>query len=406
MGQAAPPGPTSVVTGQISYGWIGESWRLFSVQMGPWIVGVLTLAAPAFVFGIALYAVMLSTMFSNGFPGNTPAPPVGANGLPTGPLNPAGNASPFDAQMKGILPLEFGFIFLYAFWSAFMYGGLFRMAVQQVRGVPIEMKDIFRGGLLFGRMLGVIFLLGLGGYALEALCLAPTGIVAWRHGSGLATGLTAAGGIVLLVVLGFLAYGLLLPAFALIADGVGIIPALKGSARAIKPRMWAAAGFVFVFGLLFYASYLVCGIGLLATTPMIFLVCALAYRDMVGMPNMAPPPQPFYAPAGAGVWPPAPGTWPPPPNGGPPPQWGATPGNNPGQTPQQYPGFPPQAYPSQTPPQQQYPQVPPQQYSPQSPQQYPPVPPVQYPAAEPGPSEETPVNPWQSRPSPPPPSGE
>ncbi len=311
FGQSAQPGPTSYVTGQVSYGWINESWRLFSAQMGPWIVGGLVLAGPAIIFGIVLYAIMLSAMFAGGFP--PPSPPPTANGLPTAPLNPLGTASPLNAQMATIFPLELGFGLVYAFWSAYVYGGLFRMAVRQVRGVPIEMKDIFRGGPLFGRMLGAVLLIGLGAYGLEALCLAPMGLSVWRHGSPLTTGLTAAVGIVLVVVLFFLAYGLLLPAFALIGDGVAVIPALKRSAVAMRPRMGAAAGFVFVYGLLLYASELLCGIGLLATIPMIFLICALAYRDMIGMPNMAPPPGPTYTPSAPGVWPPAPGTWAPPP---------------------------------------------------------------------------------------------
>ncbi len=317
-------GPTSYVTGQVSYGWISEAWRLFSAQMGPWIVGTLVLFGPAFVFGIGLYAVMLTTMFAGGFPPTPPPPTV--NGLPTAPLNPGGNMAQMNAQMAGILPWELGFFGVYAFWSAWLYGGLFRMAVRQVRGVPVEMKDIFRGGPLFGRMLGATLLLILGAYGLEALCLAPMGISVWRHGSPLTTALTATAGAVLVLVLFFLAYGLLLPAFALIGDGMKVIPALKRSAVAMRPRMWAAAGFVFVVGLLVYASELLCGVGLLATIPMVFLICALAYRDMIGMPDMAPPPGPAYAPSAPGVWPPAPGTWPPPPINQPPPI-GQPPGN-------------------------------------------------------------------------------
>lgn len=195
-------GQTSYVTGQVSYGWISEAWRLFSAQMGPWIVGTLVLSAPAIIFGIVFYAMMLTTMFQNGFPGAAPPVPA-ANGLPTAPLTPGTSQAQMNAQMAGFLPLELGFVFVYSFWSAYVCGGLFRMSVRQVRGVPVEMKDIFRGGPLFGRMLGATFLLVLGAYGLEALCLAPMGLIVWRHGSPLATGLTAAAGIVLVFVLFF-----------------------------------------------------------------------------------------------------------------------------------------------------------------------------------------------------------
>ncbi len=327
-GQAPPLGPTSPVTGQVSYGWIGESWRLFSAQMGPWIVAILLLFVPVFVAVIAFYTVLWTTMFPHGFVAPAPAPLPTVNGLPTTPLSPGSGPAQINALMTSLLPIEFGFFGVYSLWSAFLGGGMFRLAVRQVRGVPVELKDIFRGGPLFGRMLGASLLLGLGGYGLEVLCFGPMLLVNWRHGSALAVGSALALGLVLLVVLSLLLYGLLLPSLALMADGVRLFAALRRSAGAMKGQAPAAAGFVFVFLLLIYASQLVCGLGTLATFPMAFLVCALAYRDMVGMPDMAPLPGPSYAPADAGVWPPPPQSSP---------QWGTTP-----QPPQQYPGYTPQ----------------------------------------------------------------
>ena len=300
---------TSFVTGQVNYSWISEAWRLFSAQMGPWIVATLLLFAPIVVFYIIYYAFLLTTMFPHGLSPTPQAPPT-AGGLPTTPLSPGISPAQMNAQMAGLLPLAIGFGLAFSLWAAYLYGGMFRMAVRQVRGLPIEIKDMFRGGPLFGRMLGAFLLLGLCGYALEALCLGPTGLLIWRHGPPLAIGLTAVLGFVLVFVMVFLAYGLLLPAFALIADGVGVIPALKRSFGAMKMQVGASAGFVFVYGLLLYASQLLCGLGTLATVPMIFLICALAYRDMIGMPNMAPPPGPIYAPANPSVWPPAPTNFP------------------------------------------------------------------------------------------------
>ena len=113
-------------------------------------------------------------------------------------------------------------------------------------------------------------------------------------------------GTILAMALFLASLGLLLPSFALMADGDGVITALKCSIRAMKGRLPAATGFVFVLGVVVYASALPCYLGLLATSPMVFLICALAYRDMVGMPNMAPPPAYYSAASDAGVWPPAP----------------------------------------------------------------------------------------------------
>ena len=294
---------TSPVIGQIHYGWISEAWRLFSAQMGVWIVAMLVFAAPTVIFFIVFYAMMWSTMFPGGFPpAAQTVPPPGSNPFA------ATTSMRMYSSMSGIFAVEIGFLLLYLLWSAYLYGGLFQMAVRQVRGLTIEIRDIFRGGRLFGRMLGAIFLLGFGAYGLEALCMAPFGVVLWQHGP---TGAMIGSGVlavVLVIALMLVATGLLLPLFALMADGDGVLTALKRSIRAMKSVWPSAAGFVFVLGLLVYASELLCGIGLLATIPMVFLITALAYRDMLGMPNMTAPPAPFYPQAEAGVWPPPPTT--------------------------------------------------------------------------------------------------
>ena len=286
--------------GQVNFNWISEAWRLFSVQMGVWIVATLIFFAPSVVFVIVFYAMMWSTMFPGGFPPMAqPAPPSGGSPFST---------TTSYSHMTGIFAMEIGFGLLYLLWSAYLYGGLFQMAVRQVRGLPIEVRDIFRGGRLFGRMLGALCLLGLFAYGLEALCVAPFGIIFWQHGP---TGAIIGSGVlavVLVIALMLVATGLLLPSFALMADGDGVWTALKRSVRAMKNVWPSAMGFVFVLGLLVYASELLCGLGLLATIPMVFLVTALAYRDMLGMPNMAAPPAPFYPQAEAGVWPPPPTT--------------------------------------------------------------------------------------------------
>ena len=291
---------TSPVTGQVSFGWISEAWRFFSIQAGVWILAMLVFAAPTVIFIAAFYAMMWTTMFPGGFP---PAAQVPG----TAPF-PRTNPALMGSHMTTIFAMEIGFGLLYSVWAAYLYGGLFRMAVQQVRGLPIEVRDVFRGGPLFGRMLGAIFLLGSGAYGLEALCMAPFGLVIWQHGP--AAAMIGSGILAFVLVFGLLLVfsGMLLPSFALMADGDGVITALKRSLRAMKNAWPAAAGFVFVLGILVYASEIPCGLGLLATIPMFFLITALAYRDMLGMPNMAAPPAPAYAPAQAGVWPPPPTT--------------------------------------------------------------------------------------------------
>ena len=299
MGVSMESGVTSPITGQVSYGWISDAWRLFSAQMGVWVAATAVLLVPIVVFIATLYAVMWTTMFPHGLI----APPPPPHGLPTSPL--AAQAS-MNARMAGLMPWEIGISLGYNVWAAYLYGGMFRMAVRQVRGLPIAMGDIFRGGRLFGRMLGAFLLLVFGAYFLEAVCAGPAGLLIWRHGPVVAAVAAGVGGVLLLFGLVLTATGVLLPSFALMADGDGVLTALKRSIRAMKSRWAGVAGLVFVLGVLVYVSEIPCGVGLLATFPMVFLVCALAYRDMVGMPNMVPPPAPVYPAAELGAWPPAP----------------------------------------------------------------------------------------------------
>ncbi len=261
---------------RVNYGWIGESWNLFSANAGVWILAVI-------VGGLVPFLVSFILGFA-----------VGASG---GAITPAPGTSPFASMLSGggsppwitWVSIIFGVL-----WRAFFYGGVYRMAVKQVRGEPISAGDIFSGGPLFLKMLGFEIIYGLSVFIGSLLIILP----------------------------GLLIAGLLLPAFALIADGDGLAPAISRSIDAMKADLWNAAGFVFVLFLLITLSVFACGLGTFVTIPMSFIISALAYRDMVGMPNMVAPAGPIYGAPQAGVWPP-------PPQPGAPPQSGTIYGQNP-----------------------------------------------------------------------------
>ena len=306
--------------GRVNFGWITEAWQLFMANAGPWIVGVLAMIALPVLGFVVFYVFMMVSAFSSSFgaypgahSGAPPGFPPGATPFPTRPGSPF---PPFT--LNTLFANGFGRILLYEYaaglvmtvYMTFFYGSLFRMAVRQVRGLPIEIKDVFRGWPLFGRMLGATFLLAFGAIGLEAVLGLPALLVNHFHpirGSAMIG--TAVVWYVACFALTLISYGLLLPVFSLMADGIGVITALRRSVKAMKGQWLPATGFVFILGLLVYASYVVCGVGLLATVPMVFLICALAYRDLVGMPNMVPfvpPGRPDYGPPEAGVWPPPP----------------------------------------------------------------------------------------------------
>ena len=302
--------------GRVNFGWITESWQFFMAQAGIWIVAALALIGPSVVLGVAFYIYFLMSMFPHGFvpptPGATLPPPT-----PPAIFAPSNVGKIFTVEIAVSLPM--------AVYFTFLYGSMFRMAVRQVRGLALTYRDILGGGPLFGRMLGAMFLLGFGTYALEAVCVGPGYLMLFLRANPVGAAVALVLGFLLLFCLLPVVTGLLLPAFALMADGVPVFAALRRSVRAMKGQWLPAAGFVFVLGLLVYVSEIPCFIGLLATIPMIFLTTALAYRDLAGMPNVLPPPAPYYPPAAPGVWPPPPGQalpygQPPPPSEGTPPQ--------------------------------------------------------------------------------------
>ena len=284
------------LTGQVSFGWLGEAWKLFMAQMGVWAVATLALLGPSVLLGVGFYAYLMINLFAGGFP-----PPTHTLGAP--PAMPPMFA---PANINKLFFWEVVAGLLLSVYSAYVYGGMLRMAVRQVRGYPPAYRDIFAGGPLFGRVLGATFLLGGAFYAVEAICLGPGYFLVWRHApTGALVTAFVIGGLALLALLAVLP-GLLLPSFALMADGERVLPALRRSVRAMKAHWLPASGFVALMGIVVYVSEIPCGVGLLATLPMIALCTALAYRDLLGMPDRVAPPAPVYPAAPPGVWPPPP----------------------------------------------------------------------------------------------------
>jgi hypothetical protein len=247
----------------VNFGWIGESWSLFSANAGVWIITVLICGlVPGIVGGLVGAA-------------------VGASGRVAPPAFGTGPSALLPWILSGGLPLGANLllrIFSLA-WTAFFYGGVFRMAVKQVRGETIDISDVFAGGPTFIKFLILCLVFGISVSIGAVLCVFPAFIVA----------------------------GLFLPLFAIAADGADIGDAISRSVDAMKADIWMAALFVFVMGLIYLVSLIPCFLGALVTIPMMWLISALAYRDMVGFSGGAPS-GPYYGQGQAGVWPPPPGS--------------------------------------------------------------------------------------------------
>ena len=279
-------GPTGgyAPIGKVNFGWIGKSFELFKANSTVWIIaGLLSLVPVIFSFIVGAVAGAGSALSGGQSPPVTPGDPAAAfeRGL-TGGLSPG-----LSALLRIVT----------AVYTAWLYGGVYQVAVKQVRGEMTTTGDLFSGGPLLLKMLGFNIVYGFATVIGFLLCIVP----------------------------GLLMSGLLFSGFALIADGETIGNAISRSMDAMKRDMWNAAAFVFVMGLLLFVSAIPCGLGLFVTVPMFYLTGALAYRDMIGMPGIAAPASPFGTPYGAapgvtpGVWPPPPGAVPPPSFNQPPP---------------------------------------------------------------------------------------
>ena len=259
---------------KVNFGWISEPWQLFSANAGIWLLAVcVTMLVPFLVS----FLVGLAVGFSGGMP------------------SPSSSSSPFSpSSLSGGLPplVNISLRIFTLVWNSFFYGGIYLIAVKQVKGELISVGDIFSGGPLFGKMLLFNIIYGLLTTISVILCILPF----------------------------FAVTGLFLASPCLLVEGASVMDALSRSAEAIKSDWLTAAGFMFVMFLLILVSAVPCGLGLLVTLPMYWLISALAYRDMIGLPN--PPRGDTYGYGGPGplpgVWPPPPGSPSPPPYGGPP----------------------------------------------------------------------------------------
>lgn len=257
------------LTPKVNFGWIGESWEIFKLGWQPWII-LTGLNIAAFVLFMLIYFA------------STPQMRMILSGHPQiGAPNPFGPGPGFAIQELTI----FGSELIYYVAVFLLTTCSIHIAVCQVRGEVVPANEIFAGLKYWPQALFFMFIMWICELAgTLALCVGV-----------------------------FVAIGLLLPGLAMVGDGVPALDAVNRSVNAMKSDWLNAALFSFVYLLILVVSELPCYLGLIATYPMMFIISALAYRDMVGMPNVSPG---GYAP-GAAAFPPAhaPGVWPPPPSG-------------------------------------------------------------------------------------------
>jgi uncharacterized membrane protein len=218
----------------VRWEWISEAWSLFTKRWSVWVLMLLVMFSVVLVAYLPM--IILSAMIST--------------------------SSPDDAMIS-ILP-TLSLLFLIIFMGAiilgmpWMFAGLYNAAFKQIRGEEISVRDLFSGGKYFLRILGAGLLIGIGVDIGIFLCIVP--------------GLVFAG-------VTFLTYPMI------IEGRKGVIDAIKSSIEVTKKDWIMFTVFAIALVIIAEAGAIACGVGILATLPLLFLSHALAYRDLVGIPG-------------------------------------------------------------------------------------------------------------------------
>jgi hypothetical protein len=145
-------------------------------------------------------------------------------------------------------------------------GGMFLMALRQIRGEPIEISMVFAGLSRAGSLVGFGLLQMVLYMAGAIFCLVPG-----------------------LIVLGVTMFG---PLF-IMDRRMGAIEAMRSSYEALKPHLWMSVLFVMVAYILASIGIAACFVGIVASLPFMYLMIALGYRDVVLAPQAAAAPLDF-----------------------------------------------------------------------------------------------------------------
>jgi len=232
-------------SGSVRFDALGDGWNLLKQNMGTWIGATLlylgAVVAISLVVNLLLGAVGL-TAPTGSRPGETPG------------FTPA-------------LALGSGISFVInTVLGAFFTGGLYRMAINQARGRVVSVGDLFSAGDVIGPLVVAALLSSLAIAAGMVLCIVPG---------------------VLIALLLYLTNPII------VEQRVGGIEAMKMSWNALRGQLGSLFVLLLVLGLINIAGVIPCGLGLLITTPLLYLTIAVVYRDLFpgpgGEPAMAGP---------------------------------------------------------------------------------------------------------------------
>jgi uncharacterized membrane protein len=232
----------------VRWEWIGEAWNLFTKQWSAWVLMVLVMylitgITAGIVYGVCilLVGVIVAAVGSD--------LRMDTDGL---------------TLLFRIIMLAPTIVALGGF--SWLGGGMFDAAFKQLRGEQITVNNLFSGSRYFARLLvaALLFQLPLSIASITLDFIFP--------------GLSLILFIPLLIIPGLAFF----TAPMIVEGGKGAIDAIKASVEVTKRNLAVFAVFGLAVGIIAFSGVVACGVGLLATLPLLFLTQALAYRDVVG----------------------------------------------------------------------------------------------------------------------------
>jgi len=237
---------------------ISEAWQLFTQQMGTWLTAMFLMFVLLLIPGILMGIAMVASGVMAGLMGNR------AGGALLG--------------LGSMLVVLLGSLVIMII-AVVMMGGLFRIALKQIRGEPIQVSDLWSVTDVIWNLVGAGFLMGLAIGVSAIACYLPAFIVG----------------------------GLLMLTIPLIVDQkLSAVEAMTRSWNALKKEWLMAAVLYFVLSFIGSIGAVAIYIGMLFTYPIFILGTTLVYRDFIlgGGPPSPGGPSPYPVGVTPGGYPP------------------------------------------------------------------------------------------------------
>jgi len=218
--------PRQTVAPRIRMETISEAWNWFRAEMGLWVLATFLMLMITLLCALPFYVMAFASIF--------------------------GQRNPDIGAMLVFYAWSFPAAIMIYVGQAIGFGGMYNMALKQIQGQAITIKDFFefKGALFHHLVAGLVISVGVmfGSIA----CYVP----------------------------GFIIGGLLIFAQPIIVhQRLGAFPALSQSWNLLKDQLWMATAFYFILSLVAGMGALACGVGLLFTYPLYPIAISLVYRD-------------------------------------------------------------------------------------------------------------------------------